>query len=184
MEFYRKNRRRCYFSKYYFIIFFLFGKISLVTNMKKKLIIIAIICVILDQLSKLLVISNLSVGSGFSVIPSFFSILYIRNTGAAWGMFSNGTLLLAIGSIVFLIFAIKYLYNLKYISKLSTFSYGMLIGGIIGNLIDRVFRNYVVDFLSFNIFGYSFPVFNIADCFIVISIILIVVESLMKEGKK
>ena len=99
-------------------------------------------------------------------------------------MFSNGTLLLAIGSIVFLIFALKYLYDLKYISKLSTFSYGMLIGGIIGNLIDRVFRNYVVDFLSFNIFGYSFPVFNIADCFIVISIILIVVESLMKEGKK
>jgi signal peptidase II len=64
------------------------------------------------------------------------------------------------------------------------FSYGMFIGGIVGNLVDRVFRNYVIDFLSFNIFGYHFPVFNIADCFIVISIFLIVIESLLKEGKK
>ena len=152
--------------------------------MKKKLIIIAIICIILDQLSKLLVISNLSVGRGFSVIPSFFSILYIRNTGAAWGIFSNGTIILAVGSVVFLFFAIKYIYDLKSISKLSVFSYGMLLGGIVGNLIDRLFRNYVIDFLSFNLFGYSFPVFNIADCFIVISIILIVIETLLKEGKK
>ena len=91
---------------------------------------------------------------------------------------------MAVLSIVFLIFAFKYIYDLKSVSKLSMISYGMLIGGIIGNLIDRVFRNYVIDFLSFNIFGYHFPVFNIADCFIVVSIILIVIESLLKEGKK
>ena len=131
-----------------------------------------------------MVINNLEVGTGITIIPEFFSISYIRNTGAAWGMLSNGTLVLAIVSIVFLILAIKYIYDLKSISKLSMFSYGMFIGGIVGNLIDRVFRNYVIDFLNFNIFGYDFPVFNIADCFIVISIALIVIESLVKEGKK
>lgn len=152
--------------------------------MKKKIIIIAVICILIDFISKILVINNLEVGTGITIIPNFFSISYIKNTGAAWGMLSNGTLILAGLSMVFLFFAIKYIYDLKNISKLSVFSYGMLIGGIIGNLIDRLFRNFVIDFLSFNIFGYDFPVFNIADCFIVISIILIVIETLLKEGKK
>ena len=152
--------------------------------MKKKIIIVAVICILIDFISKIIVINNLELDTGITIIPNFFSISYIRNTGAAWGIFSNGTLLLAVLSIVFLIFAFKYIYDLKSVSKLSMISYGMLIGGIIGNLIDRVFRNYVIDFLSFNIFGYHFPVFNIADCFIVVSIILIVIESLLKEGKK
>ena len=151
--------------------------------MKKKIIIISILCIILDQLSKTLIISNYEVGNGFNIIPSFFSITYIKNTGAAWGIFSNGTLLLAVLSMVFLFFAIKYIYELNNISKLSCISYGMLIGGIIGNLIDRLFRNYVIDFLSFNIFGYNFPIFNIADIFIVVSIILIVLEYLWKERR-
>lgn len=152
--------------------------------MKKKLIIITIICIVIDFVSKLLVINNLKIGDSITIIPSFFSISYVRNTGAAWGMFSNGTIILAIVSMTFLFFAIKYIYELKNISKLSLISYGMLLGGIIGNLIDRLFRNYVIDFLSFNIFGYSFPVFNIADCFIVVSIILIIIETLLKEGEK
>ena len=152
--------------------------------MKKKIVIITIVCILIDFISKILVINNLDVGTGVTVIPSFFSLSYVQNTGAAWGIFSNGTLLLAVVSKAFLFFAIKYIYEAKSISKLSIFSYVMLIGGIIGNLIDRLFRNYVIDFLSFNIFGYSFPVFNIADCFIVISIFLIVIETLLKEGRK
>ena len=151
--------------------------------MKKKLIIIAIISILIDQISKFIIVSNFSISSSITVIPSFFSIMFVKNTGAAWGIFSNGTLILAIASIIFLLFAIKYIYELKTISKLSVFTYATLIGGIIGNLIDRLFRGYVVDFLSFNIFGYSFPVFNIADIFIVVSIILIVIESIWKEGK-
>lgn len=151
--------------------------------MKKKLVIITILCIIIDQLTKILVVSNLDINTGFNIIPSFFSISYVRNTGAAWGILSNGTILLAGLSMLFLFFAIKYISEIKSISKLNVISYGLLLGGIIGNLIDRLFRRYVIDFLSFNIFGYSFPVFNIADSFIVISIILIIVESFMKEGK-
>ena len=145
--------------------------------MKKKLLIFSILCILIDQISKLLIVNSYDVNSGFSVIDGFFSITYIKNTGAAWGMFSNGTIILSLISIVFLFFMIKYIYELKKVSYLNVISYGMLFGGIIGNLIDRLIRNYVVDFLNFNIFGYDFPVFNIADCFIVISIILIVIES-------
>lgn len=149
----------------------------MVIILKKKLLIFSILCILIDQISKLLIVNSYDVNGGFSVIDGFFSITYIKNTGAAWGMFSNGTIILSLISIVFLFFMIKYIYELKKVSYLNVISYGMLLGGIVGNLIDRLVRNYVVDFLNFNIFGYDFPVFNIADCFIVISIILIVIES-------
>lgn len=145
--------------------------------MKKKLLIFSILCILIDQISKLLIVNSYDVNGGFNVIDGFFSITYIKNTGAAWGMFSNGTIILSLISIVFLFFMIKYIYELKKVSYLNVISYGMLFGGIVGNLIDRLIRNYVVDFLNFNIFGYDFPVFNIADSFMVISIILIVIES-------
>ena len=149
--------------------------------MKKKILLITIFSILIDQLSKLIIISNFEVGKSLSVIPSFFSITYVKNTGAAWGMFSNGTIILSLVSIVFLFFAFKYIYEAKNISLFNVFAYGMLLGGIIGNLIDRLIRGYVVDFLNFEIFNYDFPVFNIADCFIVISIILIIIESFTKK---
>lgn len=152
--------------------------------MKKRIIFIAFICLFIDQFTKYLIISNFDVGTGKTIISSFFSIAYIRNTGAAWGFFSNGTLFLALISVLFLFFAIKYILDLENISKLSSFSYGLLLGGVVGNLIDRIFRNYVIDFFSFTFFSYNFPVFNVADCFIVIAIILIIVESFIKDRKK
>ena len=154
--------------------------------MKKKVIILTILTVVfvlLDQLSKLLIISNYDVDTGFKVIPSFFSIVYVRNSGAAWGMFSDGTMLLALISIVFLFFAIKYVVELKSINNFKVIQFSLLFGGIIGNLIDRLFRRYVVDFLSFKIFSYNFPVFNVADCFIVIAIILIFIEMIIDYKK-
>ena len=147
--------------------------------MKKKMIILSILTVIfvlLDQLSKLLIVSNFDVDTGFNVIPSFFSILYVRNTGAAWGIFSDGTLLLALISIIFMFFAIKYIIELKNFNNFKIIQFSLLFGGIIGNLIDRLFRKYVIDFFSFKFFSYNFPVFNVADCFIVIAIILILIE--------
>ena len=152
--------------------------------MKKRIVLIAFICLIIDQLTKLFIISNFDVGTGKTIIPSFFSIAYIRNTGAAWGMFSDGTILLAVISIIFLLFAIKYIIDLKSVSKLNTISYGLLLGGIVGNLIDRLFRRYVIDFFSFKFFSYNFPVFNVADCFIVIAIFLIVLETLLNDRKE
>ena len=151
--------------------------------MKKKLLIFSIILIIIDQLSKLFIINNFDVDTGIEVIPSFFSILYIRNTGAAWGIFSSSTIFLAILSMIFLLFALKYVLKSKNLNNFKVFNYSMLFAGIIGNLIDRIVRKYVIDFLSFKIFFYNFPVFNIADCFIVISIILILIDMYLEERK-
>ena len=123
MEFNRKNRRRCYFSKYYFIIFFLFDKISLVIGMKKKIFIVGLIAFLFDQISKLLIINSFSLGESKTIIKSFFSLTYIENFGAAWGMFSNSTILLILISMIFLFFFIKYILELKKVSILSTISF-------------------------------------------------------------
>ena len=151
--------------------------------MTKKIIIFTLLFILIDQLSKILIVGNLELDHEISIIPSFFSLMYIRNTGAAWGMFSNGTIILAIFSLAFLVFTLKYVFSKKR-SNLEIIIISMLYGGIIGNLIDRLFRNYVVDFLSFNIFGYNFPIFNIADCYIVISIGLIILKMIMDDRKK
>ena len=151
--------------------------------MTKKIIIFTLLFILIDQLSKILIVGNLELDHEVSIIPSFFSLMYIRNTGAAWGMFSNGTIILAIFSLAFLVFTLKYVFSKKR-SNLEIIIISMLYGGIIGNLIDRLFRNYVVDFLSFNIFGYNFPIFNIADCYIVISIGLIILKMIMDDRKK
>ncbi len=151
--------------------------------MKKKIFVIAVICLIIDQLSKILVINTLDFEVQNSIIPSFFSLTYIKNYGAAWGIFSNGTIVLAVLSLLFLFFAVKYVLELKSANTLSIISYGMLLGGVTGNLIDRLFRGCVIDFLSFNIFSYNFPIFNVADCFIVISIIFIIIEMLIEYKK-
>lgn len=184
MEFNRKNRRRRYFSKYLFIIFFLFGKINMVSTLKKKIIVLTIILILLDQITKLLVTLSINLNTGISLIPSFFSLVYVQNTGAAWGMFSSGTIILALLSVIFLAFFVKYIIDRKDMDNFEVVINSMLIGGIVGNLIDRLVRGYVVDFFSFKIFSYNFPIFNVADCFIVISIILLLFKIYFLDKKK
>lgn len=145
--------------------------------MLKKIYIIAFIGVFIDQISKILVDNFILLNDSVPIIEGFFSLRYIRNTGAAWGMFSNNTMVLAIISLIFLFFVIKYVNETKEMNKLNVVSFGLIIGGIVGNLIDRVIRRFVVDFFSFNIFGYNFPVFNIADTLIVVAVILLVIDS-------
>ncbi len=71
--------------------------------------------------------------------------------------------------------------NHEELTKLENISYGMIIGGIIGNLFDRIIYSYVIDFIDFRIFGYNYPVFNLADTFIVIGIIIMVIITIRKE---
>lgn len=152
--------------------------------MFKKIYIIGFIGVIIDQISKIVIDKMLELNESIKVIDSFFNITYVRNTGAAWGMFSNNTLLLALISIIFLYFLIKFVNeNKNDLNILSTLSFGFIIGGLIGNLIDRVVRTYVIDFFDFNIFGYDFPVFNIADILIVVAVFLLIIESFVGVDK-
>lgn len=141
--------------------------------MKKKVYILAGISLLMDQITKLLAYFYLN---NLVIIPNFFNLTYVENTGAAWGMLDNNRIILVCVSAITLLVISKYLKSENNISKLSMVSYGILIGGIFGNLLDRLFRGYVIDFLNFNIFGYSFPVFNVADVLIVVGVILMTLE--------
>ncbi len=141
--------------------------------MKKIIYCIAGIGILLDQITKLLVSIYLE---HIEVISNFFSLTYVENKGAAWGILNNSTIILVGISVVVLLMISKYISSTIEFTKLSVVSYGLLIGGIFGNLIDRIFRGYVIDFLNFNILGYHFPVFNIADTMIVIGVILMFIE--------
>lgn len=139
----------------------------------KKVGIISLVFIIIDLIVKIIVNSNMNVYDSIIIIPNFFSITYVRNIGAAFSIMENSRILFIIIGFVALILIYKYLIMNKILNKYLMISYSMLIGGIIGNMIDRIIYGYVIDYLSFNIFGYNAPIFNLADTFIVVSIIML-----------
>lgn len=120
-------------------------------------------------------------GKGIEIIKDFFYIIEVKNTGGAWGMFSGNVPILALISAIVVVVLFFFLKGEKKLNKLSITYYGMLFAGIIGNLIDRVFNGYVTDLFNFYIFGYDYPVFNIADIFIVLGIILMIIDVVRGE---
>lgn len=146
----------------------------------KKSIWILVICLFIDQLIKNIIINFLSIGESINIINNFFSITYVRNSGAAFSILESNTILLIIISILVLIFIFKYI-SKDNLSNLEYVLYGVLSGGICGNLFDRVVYRSVIDYLDFNIFGYNFPIFNFADILIVVSMFLIIL--IMKDDK-
>ena len=141
----------------------------------KKMYIISILVIIVDRITKILV-ENLLDGKVLNVIKNFFYLTCVRNDGAAFSILESKVMLLIILSILALIFLIYYVTK----KDKNGIGYFFLIGGIVGNLIDRIFLGYVIDFIGFNIFKYSFPIFNIADIFIVLGAIFVIFE---KEKK-
>lgn len=142
----------------------------------------AIMTLILDQLSKIIISINLHINESIDLIPNFLSLKYLENSGAAWNILNNKIPLLIICSIVALIIIYHYIYNFQKNFR-NNIGFGLLIGGIIGNLIDRLFLGYVRDFISIKIFNYQYPVFNIADSAIVIGVILLIVAVIKGEDK-
>lgn len=138
--------------------------------------ILTLVIIILDQLSKFAAIKYLKHQRPIVVIENFFQLIYVENRGAAFGILQGKRVLFLIITIAVILIISFYL--IKYYNQLNTFtriSLAMLIGGAIGNMIDRARFGYVVDFLSVKLIkGYDFPVFNIADIFVVISTIFIV----------
>ena len=151
--------------------------------MNKKILIYSAIVLFLDQLSKGFISAFMKVGDNIKVISNFFYIRYLNNYGAAWSIFSGNVLFLILVSIFALVLIYVYFLKSKDIDKFEFINYSILIGGIIGNLLDRVKFGKVIDYLDFKVFGYNFPVFNFADMCIVISIILLLIYSL-KGGIK
>ena len=150
--------------------------------MKKKtirIIIISILLVLIDVLSKELIIRSLSLNESIILIKNFLKITYIKNTGAAFGILSNNILLLIGITIILVAYLTKELVKSK--SNVNIISYVLIISGAFGNLIDRVFRKYVIDFISFTLFGREMAVFNIADTFITIGIFLLIFNIIKEE---
>ena len=121
--------------------------------------------VVLDQGSKFLMESILK--NSISIIPNFFSLKLVYNTGASWSILLDQVYLL-IGISIFCLLALQYAKHTISNSTLKKITYALLYGGIVGNLIDRIVFHHVRDFLSFCIFHYDFPIFNIADIEIVV----------------
>lgn len=130
---------------------------------------IIVLSLIVDLFTKHLAVLKLKSAS-FSVIPNVLHFTYVENTGAAFGVFEDGNLMLLFASVVLLVAIIVALIKYKPQKLLIKISAGLVIGGALGNIIDRVFRGFVVDFIDFRIINY--PVFNIADCCIVCGAIL------------
>lgn len=138
------------------------------------LLVISSLIILLDQAVKLLITHNLVVGESIKIINNFFYITYVNNSGAAWSILTGNRILLIVITLLVLFIIYKYLIKDKKLQKIEQIIYGLLVGGVIGNLIDRVVRGYVIDYLDFYIFNYDYPIFNIADAAIVIAVILLI----------
>ena len=151
---------------------------------KKLIYTIALITVLLDQVIKYLVMNNMALHQEIKLIPNFFSLYYLKNTGAAFSILGNKTILLILVSIFCLIIIKNAIKKLKRTNTLNIISLGIMTRGIIGNLFDRVLYKSVIDYLSFNIFNYSFPVFNLADIGITVGAILLIIDLMIEEKEK
>jgi signal peptidase II len=125
---------------------------------KKREIIIVLLVLALDQLTKLIVNANLTLQGSIPLIKGVFSLTLIHNRGAAFGIFKNQLYFFIFISVIAVALIYSMLKNNKS-GKLYSLSLSLVLGGALGNLLDRVFLGYVIDFLDFHIW----PVFNIAD---------------------
>lgn len=141
----------------------------------QKVVIFGLFFLIIDQLLKYLILSNFDVNGEIVLISSFFSILYVQNYGAAFSFFQNWNYFLIIASLLGVGFVYFYFLKNDVFLKKYPLVIGALLGGIIGNLIDRVIHGYVIDFFAFEFFGWPFPIFNFADMLIVGAVIYIII---------
>lgn len=133
----------------------------------------SVICIILDQITKHYAFSFLRTGSSINILEGIFRLNYCENRGAAFGVMQNKIWLFAIITVIIIGGVIWFMIKKKPQSKLLVLSLTLLTGGALGNFIDRIVRGFVVDFLDFCLI--NFPIFNVADCFVVIGAILLAI---------
>ena len=149
----------------------------------RKLLVIALIVLIADQLSKQAIVASLPYPTygaehgAITVISNFFYIVHVGNTGAAWSMFSGQSLLLAVFALVTLIAIFLWRRALGLQEFKSQICFGLLCGGIVGNVIDRLCYGHVIDFIDLHFGSYAYPSFNIADSGICIGVLLYLWQS-------
>ena len=140
----------------------------------------------LDQISKMYVISVMTLHSSHPVIDGFFNITYVRNPGAAFGFLANAapmfrSLFLIVVSAAAIVMILWFLAKNKSAGMFLTFALSLILGGAVGNLLDRIRFGIVVDFLDFYIASWHWPAFNVADSAISVGAVLLIVEMLRRE---
>ncbi len=150
--------------------------------MNKKIFLVAILSLLIDQISKIGIGIFLTFNEKKILIKNFFSLQLIQNYGAAWNILNNKVDFLILISLLAIFILYRYMYNFKH-NKRNNLAFGLILGGVVGNLIDRVFLGYVRDFLAFKIINYDYPVFNFADVFIVIGVFLLIFAILKGEDR-
>ncbi|OLN22847.1 signal peptidase II [Domibacillus antri] len=145
--------------------------------------VLTLLVILLDQWTKWLIVTSMEIGESVKVIEDVFHITSHRNRGAAWGMLEGQFWLFYIITII-VVAAIIYFMRTEAKGKpLMKTSLAILLGGAIGNFIDRLFRGEVVDFVQTFIFGYHFPIFNIADAALTIGVILLFGAMFIEDRK-
>lgn len=142
------------------------------------LIIVVPAVVLLDQITKAIISHRLNLNQTIGVIAGFFNIVYIKNPGAAFGLFRGWGALRVVFLVIITLLALTiiiYLYR-KTAEGLLRFSFSLIAGGAIGNLIDRLRFGEVIDFLDFHIGNYHWPAFNVADSAITVGVFVAVVQ--------
>lgn len=147
--------------------------------------IFSIILIIIDQFTKFLAATYLANEDSVVLIDNFLRLYYIENRGAAFGILQGFRFLFAVITVAVLIILIVFLFkNYNKVPFIYLLSFSLLIGGTIGNFIDRIRLHYVIDFISMRFFGYDFAIFNFADVFIVVGTILISIGILLHDNKR
>ena len=130
--------------------------------------------VILDRLTKYLALTRLSEGESISVVPGVFHITLVLNTGVAFGLFKGCSIIFIVSSVLIIAAICMYLWRSKCRDFWMLLAMGLIIGGAVGNLIDRASFGYVIDFLDFRIW----PVFNVADSSVTVGAVILAIKLL------
>ena len=149
----------------------------------KKIILLSILFLCLDIFSKQIVIHFMVENQTIQIIPHLFSLTYVKNTGVAFSMLEGNILFILLMSVIVVGVLIYFAKN-RESGQLENLCYSMILGGALGNFLDRIFYGYVIDFLDFTLFGFKMAIFNVADVLIVCGVFLLIVLELLKERKK
>jgi len=145
---------------------------------------IALAVIILDQITKWLVVQHMEIRESIPLIENVLYLTSHRNTGAAFGILQGQMWLFFIATAV--VFGVVTYYIQKYTKGQKWFgvSLGLVLGGAIGNFIDRLLQGAVVDFIDVYIFSYNFPIFNVADSALVVGVIMLMIHVIQEEKKE
>ena len=146
------------------------------------IIILSIIFLIVDQITKILVVNSLVPGENIEIIKNIFNIIYTNNTGAAFSILLGKRVFLIVVAVLIIGVLLYYIKRNKIEKKIDIIALSFVIGGSLGNLIDRIVRGYVIDFISIKIGNYNFPIFNVADILIVIGVFLLLLSSRRRQS--